>query len=834
MNRFSRIRHHVDMKDVKKRHLEETAAKKLEEKRLKEEAQQIKAKYEKCKVDWRNELNEGMTVGGFMVTTLPSEGEEALVNNDTKNVNDGTVPYPLNPHEANTLPGVSDIFAPGPANVIDPNGKGDNEGVPYGTAVGGGFGGGAIWASSTLASSNNSDAGNGENSGFDMGGPYARMYERVGGPQYGTIPYRYLTLAPTDTTELSHLRITAIQGNNPVNAVGNGGASGWDINGAKEQASIRVRYWVPGMSDFQYLSVNPQGQTTRGQFGQDQLNPTDVIVPYDANASTPTNFSIELPKYARGKDVRFQLYQKATVQYNIFYGQHWGVSNISYQRRTPISVFVSLDDPEATSFVRVGQGTKKSSPQKRKKRVNDILSASKEYVNKYLGSDFPGSSTELSPETSPKVSSVDQEIADVQQQKRDSMSQQTKDRFDGDQPETMNNEPKVPDFTKYDNPNDLEDAFQATYQQYSKDLKRAYENYGREVYKSWLKGAQSNWDNFQKNRPEGPRSPRPTFDEKQEKAYIRNVLNGIFYVYDNTPAGKVIKALKVGLDAMISAYANAQDQLRKRSQKDKGEDPQAEPVKGEGGEDVDAAQTMADIEKLAPEITQQEINLDDVKSLEDLPKNKVLEIIAQLGRFQTKGLSLPFDLTIKYAMGDYTPVTKSPGALFDNVTLRAIENAHIKYPGRNKVSTDNYLDIPSRFAQAAFQHFDYEVTPKGIRVKDDFNFNDPDNPASTHIGWFAIFDDYLPHKIKAQTIATNLIKIGDKRAQMLGYDPRDDQFGIPINYIIPYHRLSKKQKKLFYPELFRNEKKREALSLDEPIVTSSRSSKKSKKKNKEG
>ena len=29
MNRFSRIRHHVDMKDVKKRHLEETAAEKI-------------------------------------------------------------------------------------------------------------------------------------------------------------------------------------------------------------------------------------------------------------------------------------------------------------------------------------------------------------------------------------------------------------------------------------------------------------------------------------------------------------------------------------------------------------------------------------------------------------------------------------------------------------------------------------------------------------------------------------------------------------------------------------------------------------------------------------
>ena len=58
MNRFSRIRHHVNMKDVKKRHLEESSAKKLEEKRIKEEIVQINSEYEKRKSDWREDLNE--------------------------------------------------------------------------------------------------------------------------------------------------------------------------------------------------------------------------------------------------------------------------------------------------------------------------------------------------------------------------------------------------------------------------------------------------------------------------------------------------------------------------------------------------------------------------------------------------------------------------------------------------------------------------------------------------------------------------------------------------------------------------------------------------------
>ena len=55
MNRFSRIRHHVNMEDVKRRHLQEVAAKKLEEKILKKETEQIKEKYEKLKSNWRRE-----------------------------------------------------------------------------------------------------------------------------------------------------------------------------------------------------------------------------------------------------------------------------------------------------------------------------------------------------------------------------------------------------------------------------------------------------------------------------------------------------------------------------------------------------------------------------------------------------------------------------------------------------------------------------------------------------------------------------------------------------------------------------------------------------------
>ena len=62
MNRFSRIRYHVDMKDVRQRHLEEVAAKKIIEKQIEEEKRIHKEIYDAWKSNWRDDiLDEGMT-----------------------------------------------------------------------------------------------------------------------------------------------------------------------------------------------------------------------------------------------------------------------------------------------------------------------------------------------------------------------------------------------------------------------------------------------------------------------------------------------------------------------------------------------------------------------------------------------------------------------------------------------------------------------------------------------------------------------------------------------------------------------------------------------------
>lgn len=65
------------------------------------------------------------------------------------------------------------------------------------------------------------------------------------------------------------------------------------------------------------------------------------------------------------------------------------INDTRFRRTTPLNVFVPLDAPEASSFVRVGSGD--LSPEERKQKLNDMLDASDEYVTQVLGTDFPGS-----------------------------------------------------------------------------------------------------------------------------------------------------------------------------------------------------------------------------------------------------------------------------------------------------------------------------------------------------------------------------------------------------------------------------------------------------------
>ena len=56
-----------------------------------------------------------------------------------------------------------------------------------------------------------------------------------------------------------------------------------------------------------------------------------------------------------------------------------------------MSVATPLDDPQASAFIRLGQGSEITTPKKRKKKVEEILKASREYTDAKFGAEFPGS-----------------------------------------------------------------------------------------------------------------------------------------------------------------------------------------------------------------------------------------------------------------------------------------------------------------------------------------------------------------------------------------------------------------------------------------------------------
>ena len=58
--------------------------------------------------------------------------------------------------------------------------------------------------------------------------------------------------------------------------------------------------------------------------------------------------------------------------------------SIGYQRRNALTINTTLADEKASAFVRVGNNSQMS-PEERKKKLNDMLKASREYMLKSLG-----------------------------------------------------------------------------------------------------------------------------------------------------------------------------------------------------------------------------------------------------------------------------------------------------------------------------------------------------------------------------------------------------------------------------------------------------------------
>jgi len=192
--------------------------------------------------------------------------------------------------------------------------------------------------------------GTGTDGGFNVGQSYLAFD--------GDVTTRHAILDPIDSSKFDTLVLSAIVGNDT-----NGGE---DPDVAGEE--LRLYYLEPGGSSFKSISVNPDGD-------QALSANADVIIDLGAGNGSLQNFSISLPSYARGEGFTYMLFQLSNSGDGF---DHYGITNVKYQRRNSISLLVSLDSPEAVSFISDGSGGMTAA--EKKKRLEDMLAASDEYM----------------------------------------------------------------------------------------------------------------------------------------------------------------------------------------------------------------------------------------------------------------------------------------------------------------------------------------------------------------------------------------------------------------------------------------------------------------------
>ena len=206
MNRFSRIRHHVSVEDVKKTHHRQIAVENFK----KAETEIVKEISERFKNNWRKELEEGMTTSNSFSTVLPAEGETAIDQ--------------VSPVDAASFADVNNMFGAGADNpALD------------GTTI------------------RANGSGSGSDGGFNVGDQYLAFQGNGSGGS------RMALLKPMDATKVDTLTITAIRG------TGSNGGEHPDIVGTEE---LFVIYKTPDMTRSSYLSQD-RNQNNIGTFPDD-------------------------------------------------------------------------------------------------------------------------------------------------------------------------------------------------------------------------------------------------------------------------------------------------------------------------------------------------------------------------------------------------------------------------------------------------------------------------------------------------------------------------------------------------------------------------------------
>jgi len=114
---------------------------------------------------------------------------------------------------------------------------------------------------------------------------------------------------------------------------------------------------------------------------------------YDGNLSSGTHI-IALPGKYKNTRISFEQFAKLASEGSSGTTGALRITNVSVQRRTPVNVFVSLDDPDSSAFVRDGDFDRLSNAEK-KKKLEEQLRSGDEYLNKMFGEGMPKGATTI-------------------------------------------------------------------------------------------------------------------------------------------------------------------------------------------------------------------------------------------------------------------------------------------------------------------------------------------------------------------------------------------------------------------------------------------------------
>ena len=428
MNLYTRALKYIDMNRVKELREEKIKRKKIAdeiEEQIREELRNLNSPEFS---NWRWDLDEGMTSSGLFQTTLPATGD---------------VDLSITSMDASSFSSVEDVSFDSGTNSGFTGGFSADGGVMnfsgdvnYNTAAGTN----ALDLSKVDTVSISAIAGNNSNGGmlpsndlvaafidsdFNVSDDFT-VISKTSNSFSNTninIPQEFrksgVTVLLYSTTGVfadqgQHLKpfTISISGLNhaTMGSIGSGAGGSTGVNSIVasilQRDATTANYRSMGVVLWDNIQMAKNGFSQGNNPNYGQPGETQFI---SLNNWDPAPVSGNRNQYGSAPDANGNDVDGVTDADYIYIGQHmfdtyknsklYGVSNISFKRKTPMNVFVSLDSPEATNFIRTDPIMQGLSAEGRKKKLLDMLEAGDEYLLKHLG--MTGSTARPSETTMP-------------------------------------------------------------------------------------------------------------------------------------------------------------------------------------------------------------------------------------------------------------------------------------------------------------------------------------------------------------------------------------------------------------------------------------------------